>query len=504
VSAGPLTFGRRVAQLAQAHPGAPAIIFVPEGSAAGATLTWAQLHAAVWSTAQEFARRGVTQASWVAVGLPNSTEHYVATLAAWRLGACVLPVSPRLPAPERDGILTLAQPILVAAEWGADTSHQAAVIGRAEIARWIAGPTAVDSSPDRVAAPGKAICSGGSTGRPKIIVDPTPWEFVPGETPISRVDMGVRAGQVQLVGGALFHNTPFSWSYFGLFEDHTLVVMERFDAERALQLIERYHVNFSAMVPTMMARMLRVEGLQRYDLSRVESIVHTAAPCPAWVKRGWIELIGGEKVHEGFGSTESVGHVKIRGDEWLAHPGSVGRAHNTALKIVDEHGAAVGAGMVGEIFMKPAQSTPTYYYKGSPPAKTDGDGFVSVGDMGWLDAEGYLYIADRRVDLIITGGVNVYPAEVEAVLSEHPAVDDVIVIGLPDADWGKRVHALVHTRGDRAVTAADLDAFARSRLQSVKVPKSWEFVSEFPRDPAGKIRRSALVTERAIPEVSSP
>jgi bile acid-coenzyme A ligase len=154
---------------------------------------------------------------------------------------------------------------------------------------------------------------------------------------------------------------------------------------------------------------------------------------------------------------------------------------------------------VGEIFMRPHGAGPTYAYIGSPPAKGTPDGFTSVGDLGWVDAEGYLFLADRRVDLIITGGANVYPAEVEAALTEHPSVGDVAVIGVPDEDWGKRVHAVIQPRdpGDPPTVAA-LDAHCRERLASYKIPKSYEFVAQLPRDDAGKLRRSGLVAEREV------
>jgi bile acid-coenzyme A ligase len=212
-----------------------------------------------------------------------------------------------------------------------------------------------------------------------------------------------------------------------------------------------------------------------------------------------MELIPPERLYEGFGSTEAVGSCSIRGDEWLKHPGSVGRPRNCDLKILDEECNEVSTGEIGEIFMRPLDtSEPTYYYIGSAPAKTTPDGFVSVGDMGYVDAEGYLFLADRRVDLIISGGANIYPAEVEAPLSQHPDIVDVVVIGVPDDDWGKRVHAIVHPRDpENPPSVASLDEWMRQHLASYKIPKTYEFIAELPRDGAGKIRRTALVAERS-------
>jgi bile acid-coenzyme A ligase len=274
--------------------------------------------------------------------------------------------------------------------------------------------------------------------------------------------------------------------------------MERFDAARAVDLIERYRINFGFLVPTMMKRILQLPGIERRDFSSVHAFFHTAAPCPAWLKRAWIDLIGGERLYEAFGASEGVGATIIRGDEWLRHPGSVGRPSQCDLRILDPNFAVLPIGEVGEIFMRPHTQEPTYRYLGSAPAKTTPDGFVSVGDMGWVDAEGYLYPADRRVDLIIVGGANVYPAEVEAALQQHAQVADVAVIGLPDEDLGKRVHAVIQPADARRPPLVEqLDAYCRERLTPYKVPRSYEFVAVLPRDDSGKIRRTALVAERA-------
>ncbi len=482
-----VSFGRRVSMLAEEHPEQDAIIFVPlEGEEL--RVSWGRLERRSNQLARLLASRGVDDESRVVVGMPNSPDHFLLTIAAWKLGALVIPIRYNLPARERDALLELAQPTVVAAPWGRESAHP--YISREELDQ----SHALDDGwlPDVVAHPGKSVCSGGSTGLPKIIVDPRPWAFVPGE--VGRVGVGMRPGQVQLVAGPLYHNSPFSWSHMGLFEDHTLVLFEKFDAARVVAAIERHRVNFGFLAPTMMQRIVRMPGIEERDFSSVEAFFHTAAPCPPWLKRAWIELLGPEKLYEGFGSTEAVGSCRIRGDEWLEHPGSLGRPVGCDLAILDEQWQPVPAGEVGEIFMRPHGSRTTYEYIGSDPAKTTPEGFVSVGDMGWVDDDGYLFLADRRTDLIITGGANVYPAEVEAALSEHRGIADVAVIGLLDDEWGKRVHAVVQP--GQELSEAELDAHCRERLASYKVPKTWEFVAQLPRDEAGKIRRSALVAER--------
>jgi bile acid-coenzyme A ligase len=221
--------------------------------------------------------------------------------------------------------------------------------------------------------------------------------------------------------------------------------------------------------------------------------------------------VGPEHVYEGFGSTETVGAVAIRGDEWLRHPGSVGRPQICDVSIRRVGGATCATGEVGEIFMRwkrgdnsdGEQLSPGFVYWGSPPAKSDDDGFVSVGDLGSFDEDGYLYVADRRVDMIITGGVNVYPAEVESVLTEHPSVADAVVIGVPDPEWGRRVHAVIEpcpgVEGPGLL--AELDHLCRSRMAGPKVPKSYDLVDRLPRNENGKIRRSAVIA--AAPESDS-
>ncbi len=482
-----VSFGRRLSMLAEEHPDRDAIIFIPvDGDEEH--VSWARLDRRSNQIARLLSGRGVDEHSRVVVGMPNMPAHFLLTYAAWKLGALVIPIRSNLPARERDQLLDLAQPTIVIAPWGREITHP--FLSREELE----GSYDWDDSalPDVTPNPGKSVCSGGSTGRPKIIVDPRPWAFVPGD--VARVGVGMRQGQVQLVAGPLYHNSPFSWSHMGLFEDHTLVLFEKFDAARVVDAIERHKVNFGFLAPTMMQRIVRLPDVQERDFSSVEAFFHTAAPCPPWLKRAWIDLIGAEKLYEGFGATEAVGSCRIRGDEWLEHPGSLGRPVNCDLAILDEDWQPVPTGEVGEIFMRPHSDQPTYSYIGSDPARTTPEGFVSVGDMGWVDEEGYLYLADRRTDLIITGGANVYPAEVEAALSEHPGVADVAVIGLRDDEWGKRVHGIVQLA--EPLTTEALDGHCRERLASYKVPKTWEFIETLPRDEAGKIRRSALVAER--------
>jgi bile acid-coenzyme A ligase len=483
------TFGSRLAAIAADNPGRTAIIFAAIDRQEQC-ISWKELDQRTNQVARLLEQRGVRAGSVAVVGLWNCTEHIVFTVAAWKLGARVLPLRAILPARERDQILDLAQPSIVLSEWQ-DVPFPA--ISPAELASADDLPhDPLDQDPPH---PGKAIASGGSTGRSKIIVD-AQWHPC---TPITgKRGTGSRPEQVQLLAAPLYHNSPFLAVYSGLANCQTIVVMEKFDADHAVELIERHRVNYAYFPPIIMRRIALLPDIAQRDLSSIEAIQSSAAPCPDWLKRFWIDLIGAEKVYEVYGSTEGIGSTIIRGDEWLKHPGSVGQPVRCELKILDEDGHELPTGEVGEIFMRPLEGrTPTFEYIGAPEAKTSTDGFKSISDLGWVDEDGYLYIADRRVDLIVSGGANVYPAEVEAALSEHPGLADVAVIGVPDEEWGRRVHAVVEVEDpETAPRAAELDAHCRERLTSYKVPKTYEFVSALPRNEAGKIRRSALVAER--------
>ncbi|HEX5504363.1 MAG TPA: AMP-binding protein, partial [Thermomicrobiales bacterium] len=268
---GRVSYGRRLSDLAAMHPDRPAIVFA---SAEGATraVSWAEVDRASNRVARLLAERGVDERSLVVVGLPNRPEHYVATFAGWKLGALVLPLRASLPERERHQLLAIGDPAVVVAEWEG-VGYPA--VTPADLARATAYSDA--PHPDRIPHPGKAMGSGGSTGRSKIIVDPKPLAKTPlrpGEVGL----LGLRTGQIQLVAGPLYHNSPFGWSHAGLFEEHTLVLMERFSAAMALDLIERHRVNFAFLAPTMMRRIIDEPGVVGRDFSSVETIFHTAAP----------------------------------------------------------------------------------------------------------------------------------------------------------------------------------------------------------------------------------
>jgi bile acid-coenzyme A ligase len=460
--------------LAENDPGRPSITHE------GRTITRAELDSRTNRLARAYESLGVGRDDLVVIALPNSIGFYEAAVAAWKLGATPMPISSRLPEAERDALIELADPPLVV---GAEAP------GRTSVPPGFEPDAPDDPLPERVATSWKAPTSGGSTGRPKIILSGGR-----GVTqPLVAAVFGIPDDGVMLVPGPLYHNAPFMFSSIGLFCGNHLVVMSGFDARQTLELIDQHRVRWTWLVPTMMNRIMRLEGRDRFDVSSLERVWHGAAACPRWVKEAFIDWLGGERVWELYGGTEAQGVTIVSGTDWLTHPGTVGRPIVGEFKVLDPMGDELPPGEVGELYMcTPDPNNPTYSYRGGEAREREG--WESIGDMGWMDADGYVYIADRRTDLIVTGGANVYPAEVEAALDEHPAVRTCAVIGLPDDDLGHRVHAIVEMTAD--VTDAELAAFCADRLARYKIPRSWERSSEPLRDEAGKVRRSELRAAR--------
>jgi bile acid-coenzyme A ligase len=352
--------------------------------------------------------------------------------------------------------------------------------------------------PEAVSTAWKAMGSGGSTGRPKLIE-------AGGDSRIPAAigyPLGAQEGDTTLIPIPLSHNTGFTTATIALLMRHHLVVMSRFDAAGFLRLITDHRVTFLTTVPTIMQRALPVyhADADAYDLSSLRRFWHMGAPCPPAVKQAWIELLGPEAVWELYGGTELQALTFISGDQWLTHRGSVGVVVAGEMKVLDDDGNPCPPGVVGEIYMRPGPgSAPTYRYIGVT-AKTR-DGWDSLGDLGYLDADGFLYLSDRRVDMFTVGGRNVYPAEIENALSAHQEVLSCLVVGVPDpnsGDLGQVPYALVHTADGSTLDTAGVQGFLRERISAYKVPPTpdfIEFVDTPLRDDAGKARRSAVRAE---------
>ena len=447
------------------------------------TVSFEELDARSNRRARMLVANGVRHGDFVTVALPNGLEFYETTFAIWKAGAIPNIVSARLARPEMEAILDIVRPrVFIGVP--PESAMPVLVTDQAALDRYSSEPL-----PELVSPNWKAMTSGGSTGRPKVIVDAMPARWNPQEG-----FLGQHPGDVLLNPGPLYHNAPFHCIHTGLFVGATIVEMGKFDALRALEAMQAHAVNWVTMVPTMMHRIWRLgpDVLSRFTLPSLRMMLHMAAPCSAWLKDAWIGWLGGERVWEYYGTTEGIGSTMISGTDWLARRGSVGRVRDGyALKILDEAGQECPVGTVGEIYFRPdGGAGSTYRYLGSTAKRVDE--WESPGDLGCLDADGYLYLSDRRNDLIISGGANIYPAEVEAAIDAHPSVRTSAVIGLPDEDWGARVHAIVQPNAGAALDEAELLEFVAARLARFKLPKSIEFTSEPLRDEAGKVRRAAL------------
>jgi len=312
---------------------------------------------------------------------------------------------------------------------------------------------------------------------------------------LERYDVTPGGDDVHLVTSPLYHMAPLAFAYFSLHFGHAVVLMQRFDPERTLALIEAHRVTTTHMVPTQFHRLIRLpeDVRRRYDLSSLRNVMHAAAPCPVALKRSIIDWWG-PVIYEYYGATEGGGTM-VRAQEWLERPGTVGRAWPGAeVRILDDEGRELPAGEIGTVYMKLLMD---FAYKGDPE-KTQAsrrDGFFTAGDVGLLDRDGYLFLKDRKVDMIISGGVNVYPAEVEAVLLEHPDVADVAVFGIPHAEWGEEVKAVIEVApgaaGDPSIRARLL-AWCRERLAGYKCPRSIDLAQALPRDENGKLYKRKL------------
>ncbi|HVW82295.1 MAG TPA: AMP-binding protein [Mycobacteriales bacterium] len=466
---------------ASSEPDAPAIT-----DTAG-TLSRRELLERADALAHVLAARGVGVGDLVSIGLPSEAGHIVASVATWIVGATPQPVAANMPRAERDAVLELARPAMAIGFDGGDLAPSLLTLPDPDPAAEAREPLPNVTSPNF-----KAPMSGGSTGRPKLIVATNPAE-VESLSLLGQV-MRIRPGDTSLITAPLHHNGPLLTSTATLALGGHVVLPGRFDAETSLMLIERHRAGWVYLVPTMMSRIMKLPGevRQRYDLSSLHTVMHMAAPCPPYLKQAWIDWLGPERIMELYAGTEAQAATFISGTEWLEHRGSVGKPLVGRMQICDPDGNPLPAGKVGEVWMK-SESGPTYTYIGAQ-ARRRGDGWESLGDLGWMDADGYLYLNDRLTDMVLVGGSNVYPAEVEAALDEHPAVLSSCVIGLPDDDLGNRLHALVQLGAD--VADEELSAWCAERLTKYKVPRTFERVDEPLRDDAAKVRRSQLRAER--------
>jgi bile acid-coenzyme A ligase len=477
-----ISIGARLARDAQNHPDDIAVVFEEK------SLTWKQLHQRSNRIARGMEAKGVKLGDFVTIALPNSIDFIEACYGCWKVGAVPQPVSNRLPLAELQAIVELAAPPIVVNNVPLDCGKP--VLGIDELLALSDDDSDLD---DRIAPSWKAPTSGGSTGRPKLIVSGQAgvasglaaqfWRINPDDT--------------CLMPGPMYHNGPFITAFGALQVGAKLILMKKFDAEGVLREVDKHKATWVYLVPTMMGRIWRLpeDVRAKYDVSSLKTVWHLAAPCPAWLKEAWINWLGSEVIWELYGGTEGLASTTLSGTEWLKHRGSVGKvAAGGIMKAFGPDGQELPIGQTGEIYMKRDVGMPASYRYIGATARTLHDGWESIGDIGWFDEDGYLYLADRRTDMILVGGANVYPAEIEAALEEHPLVQSSAVIGLPDDDLGNKVHAIVQPRD--GLTLEDLEKHLADKLVIYKRPRTYEFVTENVRDDAGKVRRTALRDER--------
>jgi long-chain acyl-CoA synthetase len=340
------------------------------------------------------------------------------------------------------------------------------------------------------------IYTSGTTGRPKgVRRDPPTPEQAEGMVKMVEHVFDTKAGMRTVVTGPMYHSAPNAYAIMAARGGGTIVLQPRFDAEELLALIEEHAITHLHMVPIMFVRLLKLpdETRNRYDLSSLEFVVHAAAPCPPDVKRKMIDWWG-PVITEYYGGTESGAVVFCDAKEWLAHPGTVGRAlPSAAVRIYSDEGSELPAGEVGEVYIRLwTLSDFTYNRQDERRREIERGGLITCGDVGYLDDEGYLYLCDRKRDMVISGGVNIYPAEIEAALLKHSAVQDCAVFGIPDEEYGESLAAVIQPRPEREPSAEEIRQHLGEQVARYMVPRVIEFRTDLPREDSGKIMKRKL------------
>lgn len=498
--------------VAEDHPDQPAVLASPSK----VELTFGDLAGRAHQIVHALRARGLRPGQIVAYALPNDVDALYWQLATQESGLLYISLNPALAGPEIRSVLDhsgaaavvvhTAYADRVADLYGADSvSLRVSVGGPIEgfepFESLVAGhPT---TKPEDRVLGGSISYSSGTTGQPKAIVRPLP-----------QADPDVATDQAKLFGRAFqflplqgahlvsagMHHGGCQGFYLGALNvGQPLVILGKFDPEETLAAIQEHGVTTAYMVPTQFVRLLRLPERVRgvYDLSSLQVVVHSAAPCPLEIKKQMMQWWG-PVIWETYGGMEGAATI-AKPHRWLEKPGTVGRAVNgMRVRILDDEGRDLAPGQVGGVYLEPAAKT--FEYRDDPQMTasiTKGRAFT-LGDVGYLDDDGYLFLMDRAKDMIISGGVNIYPAEVEGVLSAHPAVGDVAVIGVPDSEWGESVKAVVEPVDGFAATddlAAELIGFCRSRLAGYKCPRSVDFRDRLPRTDGGKLYKRLLRDE---------
>jgi long-chain acyl-CoA synthetase len=487
--------------IAAADPGRLAVIDTDD-----TRVTYGDLLARVNQVSHGLRARGLATGDVVAGVLPNGVDALVMVMATGQIGLYYVPINWHLTDAEIAYILGDCDAKVVV------TGPGQAVPGAETGTAGLAQGQPADAPAGRTAGAVMWYTSG-TTGFPKGVQrglpGAEPEAIVPLYTWFFGEVVDLRPGaEVHLVTSPMYHSAPCAHAQFALHLGHTVVITPRFDPVHILELIERHRVSNAMMVPTMFHRMLQLPADVRakYDVSSLRQVIHTAAACPVSVKQQIMDWWG-PVLYEYYGSTESTIAFSVKPHDWLARPGTVGRPAPTfEAKIFDDSGAELPPGEPGMIYVKSSMGSFEYRKDPAKTAASKRGEWYAPGDIGYLDEDGYLFLCDRRTDLIVSGGVNIYPAEIEAALLEHPAVADVAVIGVPDEEWGHNVVALVQPAEGiepGPELTAELMGHCGPRIARFKHPKVIEYREVLPRTPTGKLSRSKVRADYLAGNTSS-
>lgn len=481
-----VTPGKQLQNIAAVKPLEPALVYVLRDGG-NKIVSWQELHVYSNKLAWYMLDKGLTEKSKVLVAYPNCIEHIIANFAIWKIGACYVPVSSKMPESELVEVVKIVKPPI--------TFFDTCVMGCDNCISRENFYAVIENYPehmpkDTVAIPNKINMSGGTSGVLKLMQQ----NFPSGHNCLSLQSWFSMSGQDfnqrTLLTGALFHGAPHTAATNALFAGGTLYMTESLRPEAIVSCIRDCEIEHVQMVPTLMYRILKIEGLKKSYFDSLKALYHTGGYCSAFLKQKWIDLTSAEKIYELYSMSEVIGMTFIRGDEWLQHRGSVGRPLKGLVSIRDEDYNELPPLVVGEIYMCNLGMPNNVEYLNAKPLEAKEGGYKSVGDLGYLDADGYLYFVDRRNDMIVTGGENVFASEVENVLIMNDDVLDTVVIGIPDEEWGRRIHAIVESK--EGITEAQLKRFMEKFLPNYKIPKTFEFIKEIPRKESGKVNRKEL------------
>ena len=489
---------------AAATPDAPAVIM----AGSGATLTYAELEARSNRVAHLLRAQGLRRGDTVVIWLDNGLDYLPICWGAQRAGLVFVAMSTKLTAEEAGYIVadSGAQAVFAGARFAALANDLPPTPGRYAVGGDIPGwksfeAAAAEQPPTPIAdqSPGRdMLYSSGTTGRPKGVRGPLPEGALDAPDAMQGLVAalyGFAPGMTYLSPAPLYHAAPLRYCMAVHRFGGTVVVMERFDPEQYLALVERQRVTHSQLVPTMFVRMLKLpdDVRGRYDVSSLKVAIHAAAPCPVDVKQAMLDWWG-DVIFEYYSATEGAGFTAITPQEWRAHPGSVGRSILGEIRVLGDDDRVLGPNQTGRIYFAGGPGF-SYHNDDEKTAASRTEHGCTFGDIGHVDDHGFLYLTDRAAYMIISGGVNIYPQEAENVLTMHPAVADVAVFGVPDAEMGEAVKAVVQPRDPAAAgpaLAAELIAFTRSRLSHVKCPTSVDFLDNLPRHDTGKLYKRLL------------